>query len=79
MSWELITGVLPWLLFLACPLFMLWMMRGMSHSESCGKQPEDDGMKAAATPAGGKDEEVRLLKERIARLETDKTVMENWR
>jgi hypothetical protein len=67
MSWELITGVLPWLLFLACPLSMWWMMRGMSHNESCDKQE---------VAGGNKDEEIRLLKERLAHLEARKQITE---
>ena len=73
MSWEFILGVLPFLILLACPLHMWWMMRHMSHGESCGKQrnAEVEAPEAGVAPAEGADQEIRILKERIARLETE--------
>lgn len=73
MRWEFVLGVLPFLILLACPLHMWWMMRHMSHGESCGKKsnPEGEGSKAGVAPTGDHEQEIRLLKERIARLETE--------
>lgn len=73
MSWELALGFLPFLILLACPLAMWWMMRGMSHGESCGKEanPHGEAPQAAAVPVEGAEHEIRLLKERLARLESE--------
>ena len=79
MNWELIIGFLPWLLLLACPLSMFWMMRGMSHGESCGSQTkETSGPAPAAVPLSNPDEEMRVLRERLARLEVQRQTSENW-
>lgn len=79
MSWELMIAFLPWLLLLACPLSMFWMMRGMSPGESCGDKPKDTGGLAPATaPVNDPDEEIRVLKERLARLEAQPQTVENW-
>jgi hypothetical protein len=79
MSWELIIGFLPWLLLLACPLSMFWMMRGMSHGESCGNKTNDAmGSAPAAVPVSNPDEEIRILRERLARLEAQPQATENW-
>ena len=59
---------LPWLLILACPVAMWWMMRGMN----CGQQ------QAGASAGANTDEEVRLLKERIAELEADRAKTSTW-
>ena len=78
MSSELVIGFLPWLLLLACPLSMFWMMRGMSHGESCGSQAkETSGSAPAAVPVSNPDEDIRVLKERLARLEAHRETSEN--
>lgn len=69
MSLEIVWSFLPWLLLLACPLLMLLMMRGM-HENSCSKPGENEPPSAGAVPAGSSSEqEIRLLKERLALLE----------
>jgi hypothetical protein len=79
MSWELIAGFLPWLLLLACPLSMYWMMRGMSHGEPWGKQAKDgNGLALAVVPVSDPEEEIRVLRERLARLEARRQPSENW-
>lgn len=79
MNWELIIGFLPWLLLLACPLSMFWMMRGMSHGESCGDETKNsNGLAPATAPASNPDEEMRVLKERLARLEAQRQHSESW-
>lgn len=79
MSRELITAFLPWLLLLACPLSVFWMMRGISHGESCGKQTKDENaLTPAAVPVSNPDEEIRVLKKRLARLEAQSQPSESW-
>jgi hypothetical protein len=72
MDWQWMVAILPWLLFLACPLSMFWMMRGMSHGESCGKKGMENKGTAPATAAQGGGEEIQMLKERLARLEAER-------
>lgn len=60
---TLLVATLPWLLILACPLVMWWMMRGMG----CDQRPSPDG--AGKQTGAGTEDEIRLLKERIADLE----------
>ena len=82
MRWELVLGLLPLLILLACPLHMWWMMRHMSHGESCGKKsdPEGESPKAAGVTTGSPEQEIRLLKERIARLEREQRhAQELWK
>lgn len=79
MDWQWIVALLPWLFVLACPLAMFWMMRGMSHGESCGKEnANSEGIAPGATAARSTDEEVKVLKERLARLEAQNQPTENW-
>lgn len=60
---TLLVATLPWLFILACPLVMWWMMRSMG----CENRPSANG---AHEPArAGAEEEIRLLKDRIADLE----------
>lgn len=58
----LILAALPWLLLLACPLAMWWMMRGMGNGGHCGEMAEANGR------AEG---EVARLRARVAELETE--------
>ena len=79
MTWEFVVGMLPWLLLiLVCPVAMFWMMRGKSHGESSGTSggnaaPNAQAPLAAAATAGSREDEIRELKERLARLEARKT------
>ena len=59
----ILLAALPWLFILACPLVMWWMMRSMG----CDKQPSAEG---AGEGSRADAEEIRLLKQRIADLET---------
>lgn len=58
MKTEWILYLLPWLLLLACPLGMWWMMRGMHGG---------GGRDAAARPDS--TDEITELRARLARLE----------
>lgn len=79
MNWELIAAALPFLLLLACPLSMFWMMRAMGNGESCGSNAKDqNGMVPALVPVNT-EEEIRALRERLARLEAQNQQQENWR
>ena len=62
---TLVAVALPWLWVLACPLLMLWMMRGMSCHQ---QQATTDGVPAGADPS----KDIRLLQARIAELEADR-------
>lgn len=62
---TLVTIALPWLLILACPLLMVWMMRGMS----CHQQQAATDVGPAGTDAS---EDIRLLQARIAELEAER-------
>lgn len=74
MRWELVLGLVTLLVLLVCPLHMWWMMRHMSRGESRGKRPivEGDGSNLAVAPTDVAEQEIRLLKERITRLETER-------
>lgn len=68
---TLVAVALPWLFILACPVAMWWMMRGMNcHKQQAGAD--------AAEAVTNTDEEVRLLKERIAQLEADRDRTGTW-
>ena len=60
----LILAALPWLLLLACPLAMWWMMRGMGNGGHCGEMAE-------AEANGRAEGEVARLRARVAELETE--------
>jgi hypothetical protein len=78
MSWEWLLGILPLLVLLACPVMMIWMMRGggMSRNEN-GKEPASGG----ADEAGDPEAELAELRARLARLEVERTAEpeEAWR
>lgn len=64
MSWEWLLGLLPFLVFLACPIAMWFMMRGMSGDHCRGKA--EDGNKV---PDAALQREVEALRARVAELE----------
>lgn len=80
MTWEWIAIALPWVFVLACPLAMFWMMRGMHGGGSCDKKAgtESEGMQAAAVPARSQEQEIQVLKERLARLEAEERGAGSW-
>ena len=80
MTWEWMVLALPWLFVLACPLAMYWMMRGMHGGGSCDKKAATDheGMQAAAVPVRSSQEEIQVLKERLARLEAQRRSAGSW-
>ena len=67
MSMQWLLAILPWLAILACPLFMLWMMRGM-HGDDGG-----NGKKGAEGDLPAAREEITELRARLARLEDERT------
>lgn len=64
MNIEWFLAFLPWLAIVACPLVMFWMMRGM-HGGAC-----DKGQAPARVDA---DSEVAQLRQRLARLEAQRS------
>lgn len=78
MSWELMLGLLPWLLLLACPLAMFWMMRGMSHGGASGKTTHSGESGLKAVPVRTQDEEIRQLRERLAHVEAERQRAGSW-
>ncbi len=81
MTWEWILIALPWLAVLACPLVMLWCMRGMS-GKSCDKQKQaagTEGSPGAVAAQGSRDGEISMLKARLARLEAQQNEQEPWK
>lgn len=72
-NFETFLSLLPWLGILACPVMMLFMMRGMSHSGPCcvkssqGK-PDDGVAQVTSSPLRSREEEVRALQDALARL-----------
>ena len=63
MSTEIILALVPWLAILACPLMMIFMMRGMSggscHQKQGAQGPDDT------------NDQIRQLQARIAELEAN--------
>ncbi len=81
MTWEWILVALPWLALLACPLMMLWCMRGMSGG-ACEKQKQTAGAKDShigIAAHGSRDEEIAMLRARLARLEAQQNEQEAWK
>lgn len=64
MSWEWLAGLVPFLLLLACPIAMWFMMRGMSGDH--GRDKSEDGDEPAD---GALQREVEVLRARVAELE----------
>ena len=70
---ENLIGLLPFLLLLACPLLMVFMMRGMSHgshngdgrhsTHGCGHDAAEKDPAAKAT-----DDRLRALEDELASL-----------
>ncbi|MGH7475698.1 MAG: DUF2933 domain-containing protein [Longimicrobiales bacterium] len=70
MSWEwMIAAVLPWLLILACPAVMWWMMRGRGGGKchEAGAAEPKEGQTAGNADALAR--EVATLKARLAAVE----------
>lgn len=73
MNIEWFLAFLPWLAIVACPVVMFWMMRGM-HGGACDK--------AQAPARAVADSEVAQLRQRLARLEAQRTTAtrtDTWR
>lgn len=71
MTWEWLLGVLPLLVFLACPIAMFWMMRGTGVG-ACGKadaEPDTVRAEGVKAPSPVTDGEIADLRARLARLE----------
>lgn len=73
MSWEWLAGLLPFLLLLACPIAMWFMMRGMSHDH--GRGSSKDGSDADAAEAALR-REVETLRTSVAELEASNRGLE---
>lgn len=73
MNFEIIQAVLPWLAVLACPLLMLFCMRGM-FGRKCDKHEQGDAENPSAGShfRGNPDAEIRALKARLAKLEAER-------
>ena len=69
MSWQLMLGLVPWVFVLACPLAMWWMMRSMSHGQSCGNEGRREEGALQPVPVRSQEAEIRALREHVARLE----------
>ena len=67
---DIIQAVLPWVAVLACPLLMLLCMRGM-FGRGCHKE-EEEADTAGTSSSGSAEAEIRVLKERLARLEAER-------
>ena len=65
MSWEWLLWLAPFLLLLACPLAMWWMMKGMGSGDGCARQSGENGPPREAVL----EREVALLRARVADLE----------
>lgn len=64
MTWEWLAGLVPFLLLLACPIAMWFMMRGMSGDH--GQDKSGDGNEAADAAL---QREIEALRARVAELE----------
>ena len=72
MKSETVLAVLQWLAVLACPLMMLWCMRGLSD-RGCHKGSTDaEGASAGSERQGSSEAEIQALKARLARLEAER-------
>ena len=80
MTWEWIAIALPWVFVLACPLAMFWMMRGMHGGGSSGSQAatQNGRMHPAAVPVRSRQQEIEVLKQRLASLEAEKRPSGVW-
>ena len=68
-STEIILALVPWLAILACPLMMVFMMRGMS-GKTCNEKP------AEAQGTEDTNEQIRQLQARLAELEANRETTE---
>ena len=70
MKSEIFVTGFRWLAILACPLMMLWCMRGMSErGRHKPEQPDPTKTSAGSDGSGNPEVEIRELKARLARLE----------
>lgn len=71
MTREWLLWALPYAALLACPVMMLWMMRGggMGRSEE-DRDPSAGGAEASGSPE--RDAEIAELRSRLARLEAER-------
>lgn len=82
MNWELALGLLAFAILLACPLHMWWMMRHRSDGQSCGgnRNVDGDASKESAAESGREEQDILVLKERIAKLEAEqRQAKEMWK
>ena len=70
MNSPVILAALPYLLLLACPLSMIYMMRGMGHGSMSASDGHHDGAPEATHDLGGlpRDERVHGLRHELARM-----------
>ena len=70
---EFILGVFQWLAVLACPIMMLLCIRGMSD-RGCHRQDQPGAGKSSTGSElpENHEAEIRELKARLARLESDR-------
>lgn len=77
---SLLGSVAPLLVFAACPLSMVFMMRAMSRGDaSCGADPGSQQTSGAATGTAGGDAELRELQEEVNRLKAERTLRDQQR
>ncbi len=65
-----VAWALPLLVFAACPLSMVFMMRAMSGGRSCG--PKEDGTRTGRNAAAGGDEELARLRAEVDQLRAER-------
>ena len=65
--------IFQWLAVLACPLMMLWCMRGMLGRGQKHDQPGDEDATTRTPASGDPEDEIRALKARLARLEAQRS------
>ena len=71
MNWAQLSTLLPYLLTLACPLSMLWMMRMMADGGARAQNGsgKEDALHPSPVAARGPAEEVRASRPRVSDLE----------
>lgn len=70
MTWEWLLWALPYAGLLACPVMMLWMMRGQRESGGAGDgRSEAGGAEGSSPPFADTEQEIARLKARLNHLE----------